>query len=92
MITAALANELAEAADKRTLSRVVASYGHCDLLCLDELNYVQGTHTTAFFTIGDRDGVLKAERVGTGTGRERRELALDPPAKVYRETSRLPLM
>jgi len=38
--TAALANELAEAADERTLSRVVARYGRFDLLCLDELNYV----------------------------------------------------
>ncbi len=38
--TAALVNELAEAADERTLSRVVARYGRLDLLCLDELNYV----------------------------------------------------
>ena len=37
---AGLANELAEAADERTLSRVVARYGRLDLLCLDELNYV----------------------------------------------------
>ena len=33
-------NELAEAADERTLSRVVARYGRLDLLLLDELNYV----------------------------------------------------
>jgi DNA replication protein DnaC len=38
--TAALVNELAEAADERTLSRVVARYGRLDLLCLDELAYV----------------------------------------------------
>lgn len=38
--TAALVNELAEAADERTLSRVVGRYGRLDLLCLDELNYV----------------------------------------------------
>ena len=38
--TAALVNELAEAADERTLSRVVARYGRLDLLCLDELGYV----------------------------------------------------
>lgn len=37
---AALVNELAEAADERTLSRVVARYGRLDLLCLDELAYV----------------------------------------------------
>ncbi len=37
---AALVNELAEAADERTLSRVVARYGRLELLCLDELNYV----------------------------------------------------
>jgi DNA replication protein DnaC len=39
--TAALVNELAEAADTRQLSRVVARYGRLDLLLLDELGYVQ---------------------------------------------------
>ena len=39
--TAALVNELAEAADQRQLSRVVARYGRLDLLLLDELGYVQ---------------------------------------------------
>jgi DNA replication protein DnaC len=39
--TAALVNELAEASDQRTLSRVVGRYGRLDLLCLDELGYVQ---------------------------------------------------
>jgi DNA replication protein DnaC len=38
--TAALVNELAEAADTKMLSRVVARYGRLDLLCLDELGYV----------------------------------------------------
>ena len=37
---AALVNELAEAADERTLSRVSARYGRLDLLCLDEFGYV----------------------------------------------------
>ena len=41
-ITAAqLTNELAEAADERRLSRLVTRYGRLDLLCLDELGYVQ---------------------------------------------------
>jgi DNA replication protein DnaC len=41
-ITAAqLVNELAEAADERRLSRIVGRYGRLDLLCLDELGYVQ---------------------------------------------------
>jgi DNA replication protein DnaC len=40
-ITAALVNELAEAADSRQLSRVVARYGRLDLLLLDELGYVR---------------------------------------------------
>lgn len=35
--TAALVNELVEAADDRALSRVVGRYGRLDLLCLDEL-------------------------------------------------------
>lgn len=37
---AQLVNEL-EAADERRLSRIVARYGRLDLLCLDELGYVQ---------------------------------------------------
>ena len=41
-VTAAqLVNELVEAADERQLSRLVARYGRLDLLCLDELGYVQ---------------------------------------------------
>jgi DNA replication protein DnaC len=38
--TAALVNELAEAADQRILSRVVARYGRYHLLLLDELGYL----------------------------------------------------
>jgi DNA replication protein DnaC len=38
--TAALVNELAEAADEHVLSRLVYRYGRYDLLCLDELAYV----------------------------------------------------
>jgi DNA replication protein DnaC len=39
--TAALVNELVEAAGDRHLSRVVARYARLDLLLLDELGYVQ---------------------------------------------------
>ncbi len=39
--TAALVNELAEAAGQRVLSRLAGRYGRLDLLCLDELGYVQ---------------------------------------------------
>lgn len=38
--TAALVNELVEAAGERVLSRTVARYGRYDLLCLDELGYL----------------------------------------------------
>ena len=38
--TAALVNELAEAADNKQLSRVVGRYARLDLLCLDEVGYV----------------------------------------------------
>jgi DNA replication protein DnaC len=38
--TAALVNELVEAADDKQLSRLVARYARLDLLCLDELGYV----------------------------------------------------
>jgi DNA replication protein DnaC len=38
--TAALVNELAEAADDRVVSKVIGRYGRLDLLCLDELGYL----------------------------------------------------
>jgi len=38
--TAALVNELVEAADAKQLSRVVGRYARLDLLCLDEFGYV----------------------------------------------------
>jgi DNA replication protein DnaC len=39
--TAALVNELVEAADERSLSRTIARYGRVDLLCCDELGYLE---------------------------------------------------
>lgn len=39
--TAQLVNELVEAADDRQLSRVVGRYARLDLLCIDEVGYVQ---------------------------------------------------
>jgi DNA replication protein DnaC len=36
-----LVNELVEAADDRALSRTIARYGRVDLLCLDELGYME---------------------------------------------------
>jgi DNA replication protein DnaC len=38
---AALVNELVEAADDKTLSRTIGRYGRIDLLCLDELGYIE---------------------------------------------------
>jgi DNA replication protein DnaC len=38
--TAALVNELIEAADDKQLSRVVGRYARLDLLCLDEVGYI----------------------------------------------------
>jgi DNA replication protein DnaC len=40
-VRAQLVNELVEAADERVHSRLVGRYGRLDLLCLDELGYVQ---------------------------------------------------
>src|ERR1022692_662958 len=37
----ALVNELAGAADDRTLTKVIGRYGRIDLLCLDELGYIE---------------------------------------------------
>src|SRR4030095_3261071 len=36
-----LANELVDAADEKTLSKTIARYGRVDLLCIDELGYMQ---------------------------------------------------
>jgi DNA replication protein DnaC len=38
---AALVNELVEAADEKRLSRTIARFGRIDLLCLDELGYLE---------------------------------------------------
>ena len=38
---AALVNELAEAADDRQLTKTITRYGRVDLLCLDELGYLE---------------------------------------------------
>ena len=38
---AALVNELVEAADDKQLSKTIARYGRVDLLCLDELGYLE---------------------------------------------------
>jgi DNA replication protein DnaC len=41
ILASKLVNELAEAADDRQLSRTIARYGRVDLLCLDELGYME---------------------------------------------------
>jgi DNA replication protein DnaC len=40
VLASRLVNELAEADNDRTLSKVIARYGRVDLLCLDELGYL----------------------------------------------------
>lgn len=41
VLASRLVNELAEAADDRQLTKVIARYGRVDLLCLDELGYLE---------------------------------------------------
>jgi DNA replication protein DnaC len=41
ILASRLVNELAEAENDRELTRVIARYGRVDLLCLDELGYLQ---------------------------------------------------
>ena len=41
MLAAKLVNELVEAADERQLSKTIARYSRVDLLCLDELGYME---------------------------------------------------
>lgn len=40
-LAAKLVNELVEAVDEQVLSKTIARYGRIDLLCLDELGYMQ---------------------------------------------------
>ncbi|MGH3525203.1 MAG: IS21-like element helper ATPase IstB, partial [Mycobacterium sp.] len=40
-LAAKLVNELAEAADDRQLTKTIARYGRVDLLCIDELGYLE---------------------------------------------------
>lgn len=59
-------NELVEAAYERRLSRIVARYERLDLLCLDELGYVQSDPRGAellFQVITERE-----ERAAIGCG------------------------
>ncbi len=41
VLAANLVNELVEATDKRQLSKTIARYGRVDLLCVDELGYME---------------------------------------------------
>lgn len=41
VLAAKLVDELVEAADERQLSKTIARYGRVDLLCLDELGYME---------------------------------------------------
>ena len=41
VLAAKLVNELIEAADERQLSRTITRYGRVDLLCIDELGYME---------------------------------------------------
>jgi len=40
-LTSKLVNELVEAADEKQLSKTIARYGRVDLLCLDELGFLE---------------------------------------------------
>jgi DNA replication protein DnaC len=40
-LAAKLVNELVEAADDRQLTKTIARYGRVDLLCIDELGYLE---------------------------------------------------
>ncbi|GFN10200.1 hypothetical protein Smic_87560 [Streptomyces microflavus] len=40
-LAAKLVNELVEAADEKQLSKTIARYGRVDLLCIDELGYLE---------------------------------------------------
>jgi DNA replication protein DnaC len=41
MLATKLVNELVEAADERQLAKTIARYGRVDLLCIDELGYME---------------------------------------------------
>lgn len=61
MLASKLVNELAEAADDRQLSRTINRYGRVDLLCLDELGYMELDRRGAEGgTLGHRDRQQRA--------------------------------
>jgi len=41
VLAAKLVNELVEAADDKQLTKTIARYGRVDLLCIDELGYME---------------------------------------------------
>ena len=41
VLAAKLVNELVEAADEKVLNKTIARYGRVDLLCIDELGYME---------------------------------------------------
>ena len=78
-----LVNELVEAADEKQLSKTIARYGRVDLLCLDELGFLELDRRGAellFQVLTERE-----EKIGRGHRLQRGVLGLDedlhrPPA------------
>jgi DNA replication protein DnaC len=77
--TAAVVNELAEAADARQLSRVVGRYGRLDLLLLDELGEAIPLYER---TLADRARILGEDHPDTMMSRNNL-------ASAYQEAGRL---
>jgi DNA replication protein DnaC len=81
-----LVNELAEAADERQLTRVLARYGRADLLCLDEFGCAPrgaekpcGRKESAAGHRSDRLKLEAGRTLGWGCGREQPRQRRDGP-------------
>ena len=92
--TAALVNELVEAADDKQLSRVVGRYARLDLLCLDEVGYVhldpRGAELLFQIITAREETSLDRLRLQRPVLRVGRHLHRPPPGRRRRGPAHLP--
>ena len=80
-----LVNELVEAADDKQLSKTIARYGRVDLLCLDELGYMELDRRGAELLPGlDREGGAISDRHRLQRTLQRVDQNLHRPAALRR--------
>lgn len=65
-LAAKLVDELVEAADEKQLTKTIARYGRVDLLCIDELGYMElderGLNSSSRFWLNERKRTVAPSR------------------------------